>query len=66
MRAPERGQKSTAEGKPPAPKTKQAKPSAEEINLGERRSHVIQGGVVNATTPTPSLIKSWWHLISLK
>jgi hypothetical protein len=43
-RAPERSRKSTATGKPAAPKAKRAKPSAEQMDLGEVWSHVIRGG----------------------
>ena len=53
--APERGRKSTATSRHAAPKTKQAGPFAEQVDLGKRWNHVFRGGrIVKATTRTPN------------
>ena len=51
---PERARKNAATGHPAAPKTQQARPSAEHMNLGEGWNHIVRGErVVKATTPPP-------------
>jgi hypothetical protein len=51
-RAPEQGPKSTSTGHPVASKAQRARPSAEQMDLGEGWSHVVQGGVSSGPQPS--------------
>jgi hypothetical protein len=54
QQAPEWGRNSTATGKPAAPNTKRARPSAEQ-DLGEGWSHAFRGGVLSMPPLIPQL-----------
>jgi hypothetical protein len=49
--AHERARKSAATGHPAAPKTQQAKHSAEQMDLGEGWNHVVRAGCVFKAIP---------------
>ena len=51
-RAPEQGPKSINTGHPVAPKAQRARPSAEQMDLGEGWCDVVQGGVSSGPRPT--------------
>jgi hypothetical protein len=50
---PERSRKSVTTGQPAAPKAQRAGPSAEQMDLGEGRNHIVRGGLVVKATTTP-------------